>query len=226
MVLDGPPRAIFISTLSLNRDPSQAQMPRCDLLQLWCDALRTLNTEWEVNWAPTIHGTDKWMWLRFPEVHDDQENMIMKIMAHLEKKFKSPVCSSFAMKTGSVILSLACHKHVDGVMKLGRVDIPGVQHPLMPQHGHQIEIENAFELTIMGLTDNIDSIKTILKRWLADTFIVDGESTLAGVRSSSDASEALIFHMTTWEAATKVLSALVATTFMIKTRQLPGSQCV
>ena len=187
--------------------------PRCDLLQLWRDALRTLNTEWEVNWAPTVRGTDKRMWLRFPEVRDDQENMITKITAHLEKKFKSPVCSSFAMKTGGVIVSLACHKHVDGIMKLGRVDIPGVQHPLTPQRGRQIEIENAFELAIMGLTDDIDGIETILECWLADTFIVDGESTLAGVRSSSDASEALIFHMTTWEAATKVLSATTAELF-------------
>ena len=187
--------------------------PQCNLLQLWRNALRTLNTKWEVNWAPTIRETDKQMWLRFPEVHDGQENMITKIMAHLEKKFKSPVCSSIAMKTGGIILSLACHKHVDGVIKLGRVDIPGVQHPLTPQCGCQIEIKNAFELTIMGLTDNIDGIETILECWLADTFIVDGESTLAGVRSSSDASEALIFHMTTWEAATKVFSVMTAELF-------------
>jgi len=141
--------------------------------------------------------------------------MITKITAHLEKKFKSPVCSSFAMKTGAggIILSLACHKHVDGIMKLGRVDIPGVQHPLTPQHGRQIEIENAFELAIMGLTDDIDGIETILECWLADTFMVNGESTLAGVRSSPDASEALIFHMTTWEAATKVLSSMTAELF-------------
>jgi hypothetical protein len=188
--------------------------PRCDLLQLWRDALRTFHTEWEVNWAPTVCGTDKRMWIRFPEVHDDQENMITKITTHLEK-FKSPVCSSFAMKTGAggVILSLACHNHVDSLMKLGRVDIPGMLHPLTPQRGRQIEIENAFELAIMGLTDDIDGVETILERWLAETFIVNGESTLAGVRSSPDASEALIFHMTTWEAATRVLSSTTAELF-------------
>ena len=105
------------------------------------------------------------------------------------------------------------HKYVDGVMELSRVDIPGVLHPLTPQRGHQIEIENTFELAIMGLTDDIDGIETILKCWLADTFTVDGESTLAGVCSSSDASKALIFHMTTWEAATKVFSVMTAELF-------------
>ena len=188
--------------------------PRCDLLQMWHDALRTFNTDWEVSWAPTVRGTDKRMWIRFPEVRDDQENVITKITAHLEK-FKSPVCSSFAMKTGAsgVILSLACHKHVEDIMKLGRVEIPGMPHPLTPQRGHQIEIKNAFKLAIMGLTDNIDGVEAILERWLAETFIVDGESTLAGVRSSPDASEALIFHMTTWEAATRVLSSTTAELF-------------
>ena len=92
------------------------------------------------------------MWIRFPEVRDDQENMITKITTYL-KKYKTPVCSSFAMKTGGVIFSLACHNHVEDIMKLGRVDVPGMPHPLTPQRGRQIEIENAFELAIMGLTD-------------------------------------------------------------------------
>jgi len=154
------------------------------------------------------------MWIRFPEVCDDQENVITKITAHL-KKFKSPVCSSFAMKmgTGSIILSLACHKHVEDIIKLGRVEIPGMPHPLMLQCGHQIEIENTFELAIMGLTDDIDGVEAILKCWLAETFIVDGESTLARVHSSPDASEALIFHMTMWEAAIRVLSSTMAELF-------------
>jgi len=188
--------------------------PRCDLLQMWRDALRTFNSDWEVSWAPTVRGTDKQMWIRFPEIRDDQENMITKITAHFEK-LKTPVCSSFAMKTGAggVILSLACHKHVESVMKLGRVDIPGVPHPLTPQCGRQIEIENAFELVIMGLTDEIDGVETILERWLTETFVVDGESTLAGIRSSPDASEALVFHMTTWQAATRVLSSTTAELF-------------
>ena len=108
--------------------------------------------------------------------------MLAKITMHFEK-LKTPICSSFAMKTGvgGVILSLACHKHVDSVMKLGRVDIPGVPHPLTPQCGRQIEIENAFELAIMGLTDEIDGVETILESWLTETFVVDGESTLAGI---------------------------------------------
>ena len=138
--------------------------------------------------------------------------MITKITAHLEK-FKSPVCSSFAMKTGGVIFSLACHKHVEDLMKLGRVVVPGVPHPLTPQCGRQIEIENAFELAIMGLTDEIDSVEAIIERWLTETFVVDGESTLAVIQSSPDASKALVFHMTTWEAATKVLSSTTTELF-------------
>ncbi|KIK04137.1 hypothetical protein K443DRAFT_130973 [Laccaria amethystina LaAM-08-1] len=174
---------------------------------LWLDALRNFNSEWEVSWAPTVCRTDKQMWVRFPEVCEDQESMIMK--------FKSPVCSSFAMKTGAggIILTLVCHKHVEGIMKLGRVNIPGVLHPLTPQHGRQIEIENTFELAIMGLTDEIDSVEAILERWLTETFVVDGELTFAGIWSSPDASEALIFHMTMWEAATKVLSSTTAELF-------------
>ncbi|EDR05271.1 uncharacterized protein LACBIDRAFT_329992 [Laccaria bicolor S238N-H82] len=181
---------------------------------MWCDALRTFNPNWEVSWAPTIHGTDKQMWIRFPEIRDEQENMIMKITAHFEK-LKTPVCSSFTMKTGAggVILSLACHKHIESIMKLGRVDIPGVLHPLMPQRGRQIEIEDDFELAIMGLTDEIDSVKTILESWLIETFVVNGKSTLAGIRSSPDMSEALVFHMTTWQVATRVLSSTTAKLF-------------
>jgi len=154
------------------------------------------------------------MWIRFPEVCDNQENMLTKITMHFEK-LKTPICSSFTMKTGAggVILSLTCHKHIDSIMKLGRVDIPGVSHPLMLQCGCQIEIENAFEHAIMGLTDEINGVETILESWLTETFVVDGESTLARIRSSPDASEALIFHMTTWQAATRVLSSSTAELF-------------
>ena len=65
----------------------------------------------------------------------------------------------------------------------------------------------------MGLTDEIDGVEAILERWLMETFVVNSKSTLAGIQSSPDASEALVFHMTTWEVATRVLSSTTAKLF-------------
>lgn len=65
----------------------------------------------------------------------------------------------------------------------------------------------------MGLTDKVDSVEAILQSWLTETFVVDGESTLAGVQSFLDTTEVLVFHMTTWQAATRVLSYLTAKLF-------------
>jgi hypothetical protein len=37
--------------------------PHCDLLDLWQEAIREAHSDWEVGWTPTVHGTDKRMWV-------------------------------------------------------------------------------------------------------------------------------------------------------------------
>jgi len=58
----------------------------------------------------------------------------------------------------------------------------------------------------MGVPDDYEDMDQLLKEWITQNFLVDGESTLAGYRASPDEPEAFIFHMTTWKATKAVLS--------------------
>jgi len=58
----------------------------------------------------------------------------------------------------------------------------------------------------MGVPDDYEDMDQLLKEWITQNFLVDGESTLAGYRASPDEPEAFIFHMMTWKATKAVLS--------------------
>jgi len=90
--------------------------PRVDLLEMWGMALDSKHPEWEVAWAPTTAGTDKRMWLRFPDLREglpevDQPKCIKLILEWADKK-KYNVCKHFGGKTG-ITLQLASPQLVD-----------------------------------------------------------------------------------------------------------------
>jgi hypothetical protein len=184
--------------------------PRCDLLVLWLTALSKYNSDWEIHWTPAKHGTDKRSWIRFPELRDDSTNPSFQSesrdkLLRWAKTKALPVSSSFLGK-GGVTLSMASPHHVDTVVNAGTVLVPGFPNPLRVARGRQIEICNAFEIVIMGVPDDYEDMDQLLKEWITQNFLVDGESTLAGYRASPDEPEAFIFHMTTWKATKAVLS--------------------
>lgn len=185
--------------------------PRCDLLLLWLTALSNFNKDWDVHWMPAKRGTDKRMWVRFPELREDVSNPSFQSESRdkLQRWAKTkglPVCSSFPGKPG-VTLTMASPHHVDSIVKMGTILVPGFPSRLKVARCRQIEILNAFEMVIMGVPDYYEGLDQLLKEWLIQKFLVDGESTLAGYRTSPDEPEAFIFHMTTWEATKTVLSS-------------------
>ncbi|KAF8218814.1 hypothetical protein L208DRAFT_1347044, partial [Tricholoma matsutake] len=83
---------------------------------LWWEAIREAHSDWEVGWTPTVHRTDKRMWVQFPDA----------------KKSNSPVCSSFVNKGGAV-LSMASPSHVNSILAMHEVRIPCVDQMLKAQ---------------------------------------------------------------------------------------------
>jgi hypothetical protein len=57
-------------------DEVESSEPRSDLLQIWMTVLAEHNPRWNVAWAPAKQGTDKRMYIRFPDLNaanGDQE---------------------------------------------------------------------------------------------------------------------------------------------------------
>jgi hypothetical protein len=187
--------------------------PRVDLLEMWGMALDSKHPEWEVAWAPTTAGTDKRMWLRFPDLREglpevDQPKCIKHILEWADKK-KYNVCKHFGGKTG-ITLQLASPQLVDKLTAEGTIHIPGIPNRVPVTKGKQIEIQHAFELIIRGVpTTKYQGIDNMIVSWLIDNFNdSDGNPTYAGSRAPDNDldSQSFIFHMTTWEATSRVLS--------------------
>jgi len=173
-------------------------------------ALSRFNADWDVQWTPAKHGTDKCSWIHFPELKDDTTNPSFqskswdKLLCWVRTK-ALPVCNSFLGK-GGVTLSMASPHHVDTMINAGTVLVPRFPSPLRVVCGWQIKIHNTFEIIIMGIPDDYEDMDQLLKEWITQKFLIDDESTLAGYRASPDEPEAFIFHMTTWKATKAVLS--------------------
>jgi len=187
--------------------------PRTDLLQCWKDALELFDPSWEVKWTPLTRGKDKRLWVRFAQLKEDakdpgyQEKCRTHLLAWAKTK-GYPVTNSF-VNPGSVTLSMASPQDVDAILSCGVIErIPGISFSVQPVRGRQIEIENAFELAITGLSDDYDQehLHDMLHDWLVDNFQADGVTTLAGTRFAASEPEIFIFHMTTWKATCEVLS--------------------
>jgi hypothetical protein len=190
-----------------------AAEPRVDLLEMWGKALDAKHPEWEVAWAPTTAGIDKRMWLHFPDLREglpeiDQPKYIKHILEWADKK-KYNVCKHFGGKTG-ITLQLASPHLVDKLAAEGSLHISGIPNRVPVVKGKQIEIKHAFELIIRGVpTSKYQGIDNMIVTWLIDNFNdSDGNPTYAGSRVPDNNldSESFIFHMTTWEATSQVLS--------------------
>ena len=108
--------------------------PRCDLLILWLTVLLNFNRDWDSQWTPTKHGTEKKMWICFPNLKQDTTSPSFQSeshdkLLHWAKTKGLPVCSSFLGK-GSITLSMASPQHVDSVVNLGTILVPGFSSPL------------------------------------------------------------------------------------------------
>ena len=187
--------------------------PRTDLLQCWKDAFELFDPSWEVKWTPLTRRKDKRLWVRFAQLKEDvkdpgyQEKCKTHLLAWAKTK-GYPVTNSF-VNPGGVTLCMASPQDVDAILSCGVIErIPGISFSVQPVRGRQIEIENAFELAITGLSNDYDQehLHDMLRDWLVDNFEADGVTTLAGTRFTASEPEIFIFHMTTWKATCEVLS--------------------
>jgi hypothetical protein len=182
--------------------------PRSDLLEKWMTALATHDTNWNVAWAPAKQGTDKCMYVRFPDFNSasgDQGPPKEKLLQWAKTK-NYPVCQSFA-NPGGIILSFANPAHVDQIISTGTHTIKGFPHPLRTLPARQVEIQNVFEMIIMGVPTDYEDMDELLEEWIDKNFANDGVSAIAGTRIPPNEPETFVFHMTSWTGATKVLSA-------------------
>jgi len=191
---------------SLNEtDPSE---PRSDLLEKWMTAIANHDPKWHIAWAPAKQGTDKRMYVRFPDLNEasgKQEPAKEKLLQWAKTK-NYPVCQSFA-NSGGIILSLANPMHVDEILSKGTHTIKGFPHPLRTLPGRQVEVQNVFEMIITGVPTDYEDIHGMLEAWIDNTFANEDISSLAGRRTPPNEPETLVFHMTSWADTAKVLNA-------------------
>ena len=134
---------------------TDASEPCADLLDKWMSTLANCDPKWNVAWAPAKQGSDKCMYVRFPDLNaasGDQGPPKEKLLQWAKTK-NYPVCQSFA-NPGGIILSFANPSHVDHIISLGTHMIKGFTHPLWTLPARQIEIQNVFEMVIMGVPTN------------------------------------------------------------------------
>jgi hypothetical protein len=93
-------------------------------------ALANHDPKWHIAWAPAKQGTDKHMYVRFPDLNEasgKQEPAKEKLLQWAKTK-NYPVCQLFA-NSGGIILSLANPMHVDEILSKGTHTIKGFPHP-------------------------------------------------------------------------------------------------
>ena len=200
---------VQLNSRQIPKTPNELESsePRSDLLQMWMTALAEHNPTWHVAWAPAKQGTDKRMYIRFPDLNvasGEQESLKEKLLVWAKAK-NYPVCQSFA-NAGGIILVLANPAHVDQVLSTGQHTIKGFPHPLRTLAARQVEIHNIFEMIIMGVPTDYENMDELLEEWIDNTFANDGVSTLAGRRTPPNEPETFVFHMTSWSDAAKILT--------------------
>ncbi|KAF8953176.1 hypothetical protein BDZ97DRAFT_1873597 [Flammula alnicola] len=187
--------------------------PRTDLLELWMNELAAYDPKWSIAWTPAKYGQDKRMWVRFPDLNDTRDQEAAKEKAlQWAKTNNYAVCSSYCHK-GGVTLTLAHPHEVDAINQRGQVTVKGLNGPTRVACGRQIEIQNPFELIVIGAMSEYEGLDGLIEQWVEEEFQLEGQSMLAGARIPPNEREALVFHMTTWAATAKVLSPSYQTAF-------------
>jgi hypothetical protein len=213
-----PSRNDWTTTCYIHMDPSISSRtaesePRTDLLQLWMNELAAYDPKWHVAWTPAKPGQDKRMWVRFPDLNDTCDQEAAKEKALQWAKTNSyTVCNSYFNK-GGVTLTLAQPHDVDSIIQRGQVTVKGISGATRVTPGRQIEIQNPFELIVIGPLSEYEGLDSLIEQWLDEELQDNGESTLAGFRVPPNEREAIVFHMTTWAATAKVLSPTCQTAF-------------
>ncbi|KDR73908.1 hypothetical protein GALMADRAFT_71607 [Galerina marginata CBS 339.88] len=201
-----------------NTTRASEKEPRVDLLVLWMATLAAHNSNWEVTWTPCKAGSDKRMFIRFLDVTDDSKTGNVAATDKILKwaNTKGWTVSNVYPYKGAVFLTLAHPKHVDEIADNNTHIIKGFEQPIRVFRGRQIEIQNPFELAIIGVPTEYDTytIEELISKWLRSHFRNEGESTLAGIRIPPREPETIVFHMTTWAATSEVLSPNAQTAFV------------
>jgi hypothetical protein len=195
-------------SISLRSDTNIETEPRTDLLELWMAALAQYGPKWELAWAPAKPGTDKRMWIRFPEItasYGDQDDARNKIVQWANEKGFTVCSSYFTQKTG-VAINLAYPHHVDEIASKGYITIPGLKASIKAMRLRQIKVQNAFEMVITGVPTEYKDMDLLIVKWLREKFQNEGQHTIAGSRTPPNEPEALVFHMITWSETSKVLA--------------------
>ena len=185
---------------------------RYDLLNNWQCALKEARPQWEVCWQPQKSSSDKRLWLRFPDFPlmksgDPLDKSISKIKSHLHNKGYT-VTNHFSNAGGTVFV-LSDHSHMDKILTEGTLSVPAVsRQALRVYHGRQIEILEAFELVILGIS-KYEGISFHLTEWLTNQFYDGAGAATCFVHSCipEDEPDAFIFHMCDWKSTTAVLRA-------------------
>ena len=181
--------------------------PRGDLLAQWMNALAVYDPKWSIAWAPAKMGTDKRMYVRFPDLNEasgNQEAGKEKLLQWAKSK-NYPVCHSFA-NPGGIVMSLANPMHVDEVLSKGTHVIKGFPDPLRVLPARQIEIQNVFEMIVMGVPTDYEDIHSMIETWIDNTSAIDEVSTIAGRRIPPNEPETFVFHMVSWADTAKILA--------------------
>ena len=213
-----PSRGEWTTTCYIHIDPNTLSRttesePRTDLLELWMNELAAYDPKWNASWTPAKYGQDKRTWIRFPDLNDtcDQEAAKTKALQWAKTNHYT-VCSSYFNK-GGVTLTLAQPHDVDAIVERRQITTKGIDGLTRVSNGRQIEIQNPFELIVIGAMSEYEGLDNLIEQWVDEEFQLDGQSMLAGARTPPNEREALVFHMTTWAATAKILSPIYQTAF-------------
>ncbi|KAJ7176389.1 hypothetical protein C8R43DRAFT_943175 [Mycena crocata] len=220
-IRDRDPLATTACYIKLDRsldsfDP--AAEPRVDLLQLWMDKLREHASEWETAWAPQREGKDKRCWVRVNNIFDEEPGDVFggkrkrdpneeKYVAATRKAFDDAGMKSInGFRSGKgVIVHLRHPSLVDKAVEQATIHVPDISRKHLPVYSvRQIEVQNAFEIVVGGLSGQSNASVGHVTSWFA-SFSRDGQTLLAAVRQPPNEKDFVVFTMDDWAATADVL---------------------
>ncbi|KAJ7694635.1 hypothetical protein B0H17DRAFT_1199156 [Mycena rosella] len=194
--------------------PDPDDEPRWDLLDAWKCALQDENPTWEVVWAPAAEGWDRRMRTRFPTLVAELEKKmgrapskeeIVKCLNDILKANGIAAERAFTLGTnraGAILIHL---RQADTLLHQRAINC----HKILPERlqvdrTKQVEIHHPFELVVTGISP-YENVEQLLVRYLT-SFTDDSGDAFAGHRVPDGYRDLLVFHMTSWATARRVLA--------------------